>query len=136
MKIHSISTPLGSACLAEIAEPIHAVQVPVGWGLVFWGRCDRATFGKLLLFSTAAWIADYDMQAKQAIVIWPFDLVDQRFEIDASAVDVICPTCGANHYVSNGAGNWKCGACGRQWRKTGAKPRGGKRSGAGRKPSR
>lgn len=133
MKLHSISTSLGSACLAEIAEPNHPVQVPDGWGLIFWGRCDRAIFGKLVLSSTATWIADYSMHSKQAIIMWPIHLAGQSISVDTSLVDAVCPTCGSTNYVSNGAENWKCSSCGRQWRKAGANPRGGKRVGAGRK---
>jgi predicted RNA-binding Zn-ribbon protein involved in translation (DUF1610 family) len=133
MKIHSISTELGPASLASIETPIHPIDAPPGWGLIFWGRCDRASFGTLLLSSSATWIADYDMKRKLAIVLHPPEVAGKELAIDTTCVDAICPSCGSTDYRSNGERLWKCRSCDRQWVKGGAKIRGGRRAGAGRK---
>jgi predicted RNA-binding Zn-ribbon protein involved in translation (DUF1610 family) len=132
MKIYSIATPIGSAILASIEEPIHPIDAPKGWGLIFWGRCDRVTFGTLLLGSSAHWIADFDINQKVAIVLHPPELAGKRLEIDTSPVEATCPNCGASDYRSNGR-SWECRSCGRQWLKNGSRTRGGKRENAGRK---
>ena len=116
MKLHSITTALGPALLVDIAEPRHSVKAPDGWGLIFWGRSDRATFGSIILSSKGKWIADYDVKAKAAIVIWPEELAGKAISIDTTAVDAICPRCGSTEYWSNGI-NWRCKKCDRQWRK-------------------
>ena len=116
MKLHSIATEIGSALLVDIAEPIHPVEAPEGWGLVFWGRSDRATFGTLILSSKAKWIADYDIRAKVAIVMWPPELAGKAMPIDTTCVEAVCPGCGSSNYVSNGV-NWQCKDCGKRWRK-------------------
>gem|GEM_PF-5103209 len=132
MKLHSIQTELGPAALSAIEHPIHPIESPHNWGLIFWGRCDRATFGTLLLSSKAAWIADYDIKRKVAIVLYPPDLAGKELAIDTACVDAVCPSCGASEYRSNGR-SWECKSCGRCWLKREAKARGGKRAGAGRK---
>jgi hypothetical protein len=132
MKLHSIATPIGAATLAEITTPIHGIQGPEDWGLIFWGRCDRATFGQILLSSQAKWIADYDVRAKVAIVIWPEELAGKILEIDTACVDAICPHCGASDYRSDGPSRWLCKSCDRTWAKN-PKPRGGAGRGQGRK---
>lgn len=115
MKLHSIATPIGAALLVEIAEPAHGVEAPEGFGLVFWGRCDRATFGQLILSSKATWIADYDIKSKSAIVMHPPELAGKTMQIDTSAVDAVCPGCGSTEYWASGI-NWRCKVCDRQWR--------------------
>ena len=132
MKLHSIITPIGPALLAEILDPALGIDAPEGWGLVYWGRCDRATFGALLLASKAEWIADYDIKAKAAIVLWPDAMVGKVLDIDTACVDAICPHCGSSEY-SSAAKNWLCTNCGKRWRKAGAKPRGGSGRGQGRR---
>lgn len=122
MKLHSITTDLGAALLVEIADSIHPTEAPEGWGLIFWGRCDRATFGTLILSSKAKWIADYDIRAKVAIVMHPPELAGKTMQIDTTAVDAVCPECGSTDYWASGI-NWRCKVCDRQWRQ---KP-GGKR---------
>ena len=116
MKIYSITTPIGSALLASIEEPVHPIDVPKGWGLIFWGRCDRSTFGQLLLASKADWIGDYDINTKEVVIMSPLELTGKRFTIDTSCVEVTCPDCGSTYYVSTGI-NWRCKRCDRQWRK-------------------
>lgn len=116
MKIYSIATPIGSALLASIEEPVHPIESPKGWGLIFWGRCDRSTFGQLLLASKADWIADFDIKSQEAIVLYPLKFAGKRLEIDTTCVEATCPDCGSTHYVSTGV-NWKCRKCDRQWRK-------------------
>jgi predicted RNA-binding Zn-ribbon protein involved in translation (DUF1610 family) len=132
MKLHIIATELGAATLASIEAPIGPIDAPEGWGLVFWGRCDRATFGRLLLSSKAVWIADCDINRKVAIVLFPPGLAGKEFPIDTTCVEAICPSCGASDYRSNGR-SWECKGCGRSWLKREGKPKGGKRVGAGRK---
>jgi predicted RNA-binding Zn-ribbon protein involved in translation (DUF1610 family) len=132
MEIHSIQTPIGAALLVSIEEPVHPIDAPKCWGLIFWGRCDRASFGQLLLASSAEWIADFDINQKVAIVLHPPELAGKKLEIDTSCVEATCPKCGASDYRSNGR-SWECRSCGRQWLKSGSRPRGGKREGAGRK---
>lgn len=117
MRLHSISTSIGAAVLVEISSPIHSIDAPPGYGLIFWGRCNRVTLGTIVLGSKARWIADYDIQSKQAIVLWPPELAGKALDIDTSAVDAICPGCGSTHYISSGI-NWRCKECDRQWRKT------------------
>lgn len=132
MKLHSISTPIGAATLAEIVTPIHGIEGPEDWGLIFWGRCDRATFGQILLSSKAKWIADYDVRAKVAIVLWPAELAGKTFPIDTTCVDATCPHCGSTDYRADGAARWKCRNCDRTFAKN-PKPRGGAGRGQGRK---
>jgi hypothetical protein len=132
MKLHQINTPIGSALLVEILEPAHGIDAPEGWGLIYWGRCDRATFGALLLSSRAEWIADYDIKAKVAIILWPTPMAGKAMAIDTACVDVACPHCGCSKCSSAGP-NWLCGTCGRRWRKAGAKTRGGNGRGQGRR---
>jgi predicted RNA-binding Zn-ribbon protein involved in translation (DUF1610 family) len=117
MKTHSIKTSIGSALLASIEEPVHPIEAPKGWGLIFWGRCDRSTFGQLLLASKADWIADFDIKSQEAIVIYPLKFAGKRLEIDTTCVEAACPDCGSTQYVSTGI-NWKCKKCDRQWRKS------------------
>jgi hypothetical protein len=116
MKLHSIQTPIGAAILAEIIAPLHGIESPEGWGLIFWGRCDRATFGQIILSSNAEWIADYSPKSKKAIVIWPAELAGKELAIDTTCVDAVCPRCDGSHYIENGI-NYLCRDCGRQWRK-------------------
>lgn len=116
MKLHSVATDLGAAMLADLKEPLHPVTAPEGHGIVFWGRCDRATFGQILLGSKAKWIADYDVKRKLAIVMWPENLAGRAMEIDTAIVDPVCPECGSPEYISRGE-NWQCSRCDRQWRK-------------------
>lgn len=127
MKIHSITTPIGGAILAQIVEPIHPIEAPEGWGLVFFGRCNRATFAGIVATSTALWIADYNVKTKEAIIMPPSPLAGKTMVIDTSCVEVIirCPACGSDRVQSSDP-NWKCGDCGKQWRKA-PKPRGGAR---------
>lgn len=117
MRLHSISTEKGAATLAEIDDPIHGVEGPKDWGLIFWGRCDRATFGKILLESKAKWIADYDVKLKVATVLWPSSIAGKTFQIDTTCVDAICPHCGASDYRPDGAVRWKCRVCNRTFAK-------------------
>ena len=123
MKIHSITTGLGAACLASIDHPTHPVEAPEGWGLILYGRCNRTQLMTIALGSKAAWIADYDIKRRVAIVIWPSAMAGKTFSIDTSVVDAICPDCGSTEYVSSGV-NWRCGRCDRQWRKSSAGKRG------------
>jgi hypothetical protein len=114
MKIHSITTDLGPALLAA---PTHGVEAPEGWGLIFWGRCGRATFGQIILSSKAKWIADYDIRRKVAVVMWPPEMAGKAMSIDTTCVEAVCPKCGSSNYKSNGERNWKCKDCDRQWLK-------------------
>ena len=103
--------------LASIEHPSHPVEAPEGWGLVFYGRCDRTQLMTIVLGSKAKWIADFDIKKREAIVVWPADMMGRTFQIDTTAVDAICPECGSTEYASSGV-NWRCGKCDRQWRKS------------------
>jgi predicted RNA-binding Zn-ribbon protein involved in translation (DUF1610 family) len=117
MKIHSITTPIGSALLASIEEPTHPIEASQGWGLIFWGRCDRATFGQIILASSAEWIGDYDIKEQEVVIMSPPELAGKRFAIDTACVEATCPNCGSANYISTGI-NWRCKDCNRQWRKS------------------
>jgi hypothetical protein len=116
LKLYSTQTSIGAACLVSIEAPIHHVDAPEGWGLIFWGRCDRTQLLTIALNAKAAWIADFDINQKVAIVVYPLELTGKILEIDTSCVEAICPGCGSTKYTSSGV-NWRCSVCDRQWRK-------------------
>lgn len=120
MKLHSIQTSIGAATFADLNyHPQHPILNLPGWGLVFWGRCDRVTFGTIACNSKAEWIADCSLNDRSAVVIHS-NLDDvklgDRVEFDFACVDAVCPGCGSTHYISSGV-NWRCKDCSKQWRK-------------------
>jgi hypothetical protein len=120
LKLHSIQTSIGAATLADLSHlPQHPIDITPDWGLIFWGRCDRATFGTIVCNSKAGWIADYLPNDKCAVVIFTnrSDVkLGDRVTFDSACVDAICPGCGSAHYISSGI-NWRCKDCDRQWRR-------------------
>jgi DNA-directed RNA polymerase subunit RPC12/RpoP len=138
MHLKSIPTSHGAACLIDLtAPPIHPMDIPADWGAILWGRCDRVSaLTVALTISSATWIADYTPNRLAAIVVWSRDgdiPIGTEITFDSTlARDAICPKCGSSIYTLNGAAGYRCKDCGRQW-KPDAKPRGGARSGAGRK---
>jgi hypothetical protein len=128
MKIISIETSSGSALLANLNfHPIHPIGgVPAGWGLVLWGRCDRAQTLTVALNTNSDWIADWIPNEKAAIVVFSKKdglNVGDRVEFDTTVVDALCPKCNSSNYVANGA-SFLCKDCGRQWKKNSRRQRG------------
>lgn len=128
MKIISIETSTGSALLADLSNyPIHPLgEVPDRWGLILWGRCDRAQTLTVALNTAAEWIADYIPNEKAAVVVFSKKeglKLGDRVEFDTNVVDALCPKCSSSNYVSNGS-NYLCKECGRQWRKNSKRQRG------------
>jgi hypothetical protein len=115
MKIHSITTDLGPAILTEIAAPLHSIEAPGDWGLIFWGRSADTDLLTITLSSKAKWIARYCIKSRRAIVVWPADLAGESMQIDTTPVEAICPHCGGGDYCANGQRTWLCKGCGRQW---------------------
>jgi hypothetical protein len=119
MKFHSIATPHGAAAIVEIVPPLHPIDLPLGYGAILWGRCDRSDLLMIALGLRAEWVADYRIKTKDAIVVTsskPGLKVGTVFAVDTSCVDAICPHCGGSNYVANGV-NWLCKDCGKRWRK-------------------
>lgn len=134
MKITSITTSRGAALFVEAIAPYSPILIPEGWGLVVSGD-RRLAMTIACNCERAAWIADYSGKGGRAIVVWTDSDVQlgSAIEFDSTlAQNAICPHCGSTHYSSKGR-QWVCKRCGKTWLKDGAKTRGGRREGAGRK---
>jgi len=136
MKITSIQTSRGAALFVEAIAPYSPILIPEDWGLIVSGDRRMAT-AIALNCSGAKWIADYSHKDKKAVVVRAGEGVELGSEIEFDPSDAIaaCPRCGSLDYSSKGCRQWICKSCGKSWVKGRAKPKGGCRKGAGRKPS-
>ena len=122
MQLQSVSTPLGAALLVHLVEPLHPIEAPEGFGLIFRGTLEGAALA-VVITSSASWIATYSATTRQALVALPKNLEGKRFPVASAEGSVVCPDCGSPHYTSSGS-NWRCSKCDRQWRKVSGGVRG------------
>jgi hypothetical protein len=133
MKITSITTSHGAALFVEAIAPYSPILIPEGWGLVVSGD-RRLAMTISCNCPEAKWIADYCHKSKRAVVIRAGEGAPHGsyVDFDPYPTGAVCPHCGNTEYNSKGK-QWVCKSCNRTWLKGGAKPKGGRREGAGRK---
>jgi hypothetical protein len=133
MKIVSITTSRGAALFIEAIAPYSPLILPAGWGLIVSGD-QRLAMTIACNCPEAKWIADYCHKSKRAVVVRAGEGIPlgSVIDFDPTPAIAICPHCGSTDYSSKGR-QWVCKSCGKTWLKGAAKPKGGRREGAGRR---